>query len=449
MVMNPDTSALPDDGYIRAILADRIDVQRRGVGMVVGVIDAQGRRIVAHGEMRRGDGRVPDADAVFEIGSITKAFTSLVLADMVTRGEVALDDPVDAYLPTGVTAPGRDGRRITLIDLATHTSGLPRADPAFGPFDTRERFANYSVDDLYRFLGAYRLGREIGARFEYSNLGAGLLGHVLALRDGADFEGLIRRRITGPLSMASTAIAPPVSEARLAMGHGEDLLPVAPFGNPTLAGAGSLCSTARDLLTFLAAELGFAEPPLKAAMTAQLAPRRPSLALGNQIALGWRVSATPVGEVVWHAGGTFGQLSFLGFDLARRIGVVVLTNCAASTDRDNIGFHLLGAAPLWSARQPITVAAETLAPYVGRYRLTPRTALAITRDGDRLFAQMLVEGLKRPRPVFEIYPESPTRFFWKVVGGDVTFETDADGRADSLTMRQASGETRGRRMPGS
>src|SRR5690606_8099411 len=122
-----------DDAAIRKELATLVDMKKQAVGVVVGIVDKNGSRVLAHGALDRGDPRVLDGDSVFEIGSITKVFTSLLLADMVRRGEVALEDPVAKYLPADVKMPERGGRQITLIDLATHTSGLPRMPGNFMP----------------------------------------------------------------------------------------------------------------------------------------------------------------------------------------------------------------------------------------------------------------------------------------------------------------------------
>ncbi len=150
----------PSDAEIRGILEQRIDAMHRSVGIVVGVIDAHGRRIVAYGHLNQGDARPLNGETIFEIGSVTKVFTSLLLADMVQRGEVALDDPVAKYLPASVKVPQRDGKQITLVDLATHTSGLPRLPTNLKPKDASNPYADYTVDDLYEFLSSYKLTRD-------------------------------------------------------------------------------------------------------------------------------------------------------------------------------------------------------------------------------------------------------------------------------------------------
>ena len=181
----PPPSALPSDAEIRQILVDRIDIQRKSVGMVVGIITPQGRRLVTYGKPAQDDSRPLNGDTVFEIASVTKIFTSLLLADMVQRGEVALSDPVAKHLPTGVKIPERNGRSIALVDLATQTSGLPffPTDISLGdPVEAARVVARYTTEQLYQFLSTYQLTRDIGSQWEYSNLGVALLGSALANR---------------------------------------------------------------------------------------------------------------------------------------------------------------------------------------------------------------------------------------------------------------------------
>ncbi len=147
-------------------------------GVVLGVLEANGsRRVVSHGSGGP-DTRPLGPRSLFEIGSINKTFTGILLALMVARKEVSLDDPVAKYLPAGSKVASRGGREITLLDLATHRSGLPRVSDHI-PADSANPFADFTVQELYRFLARYELPREIGSRFEYSNLGFGLLGHAL------------------------------------------------------------------------------------------------------------------------------------------------------------------------------------------------------------------------------------------------------------------------------
>jgi D-alanyl-D-alanine-carboxypeptidase/D-alanyl-D-alanine-endopeptidase len=190
VAQEPADSRIPSDSEIHEMLVDRIDTEKLSVGIVVGIVDAKGRRIVAYGNLDKDDKRPLNGDTVFEIGSMTKVFTSLVLMDMVQHGEVTLDDPVSKYLPSEVKVPERAGRKITLRDLSTQTSGLPRMPDNFHPKDSGNPYADYTVEQLYQFISSYELTRDIGEKYEYSNLGVGLLGNVLTrLRHGLRGHG--------------------------------------------------------------------------------------------------------------------------------------------------------------------------------------------------------------------------------------------------------------------
>jgi len=435
------------DSEIRQILVDRIDAQHQSVGIVIGVIGPEGRRVIAYGHLEKGDPRKLDGDTVFEIGSATKVFTSLLLADMVQRGEVALDDPVAKYLPPSVKMPERNGRVITLVDLATHTSGLPPLPANLKPKDPSNPYADYSVDQLYQFLSGYQLTRDIGSQYEYSNLGGGLLGHMLARRAGTDYETLVRTRICDPLGMNNTRITlTPEMKARLAVGHNRALDPVENWDLPTLAGAGALRSTANDMLTFLAANLGYTKSSLAPAMAAMLKVRRPTGQRGFDVAIGWHLYKTTNTELVEHNGGTGGYRSYIGFDPKQRVGVVALSNTATMAGVDDIGRHMLDASvPLTmppKERQEISVDPKLFDQYVGTYAFTPAAILTITRDGAHLFAQLTGQGK------IEIFPESPRDYFAKIVDAQITFVTDNSGRATELVLHQGGIDQHAKRFEG-
>jgi CubicO group peptidase (beta-lactamase class C family) len=291
------------------------------------------------------------------------------------------------------------------------------------------------------------LPRDIGSEYEYSNLGGGLLGHVLALRAGTDYEALVRARITGPLDMKSTGIALPLEmQARMAAGHDGKLNRAANWDLPTLAGAGALRSTANDMLAFLAANLGYGPSPLAPAMAAMLHVRRPTGTPGLDVALAWHIYSKPAGDtVIWHNGGTGGYRSFIGYDPRTRIGVVVLANAGTTAGVDDIGLHLLNAeAPLLTAsaflpakeRKAVAVDPKLFDRYAGRYQLAPNFVLAITREGDRLFAPATGQ------PKLELFAEGGNEYFLKVVDAQITFEVDAGGAVNQLVLHQA-----GRNVP--
>lgn len=440
----PHPTRLAPDAEVRALLARRVDEQKRAVGIVVGMIDPDGRRVVAYGRPAAGAGAPVDGNTLFEIGSVTKVFTSLLLAEMAQRGEVALDTPAAALLPPGVTMPQRGARPITLTDLATHTSGLPRLPANLAPGRADNPYADYSVDQLHAFLSGHTLARAPGERFEYSNLGAGLLGHLLALRAGSDYETLVRSRILDPLGMRSTTIAlSPELRSRMAVGHDTALRPVSDWDLPTLAGAGALRSTANDMLSFLAANLGSESSPLAPAMADMLATRRPAGSDGAESALGWQVLAQGGHEMVTHSGGTGGFRTFVGFDRARRVGVVVLSNASAPEGVDDIGAFLLrGGGPLYEgkARTAVPVDTAVFDRLVGRYQLVPGFVITITREGDRFFLQATAQ------PKLEMYAEGPRDYFLGTVDAQVTFQLDPSGRATALVLHQNGADQLARRI---
>ena len=317
--MSPQVSIRQE---IPSLVGEFFDRTAKPVALVAGTVDANGRAVTCIGRLAV----QPPEDAMFEIGSVTKAFTSLLLADMAGCGEVALEDPVARYLPAGTSVPRRGRRQITLLDLAMHVSGLPRLPGNLALWlHARNPYAHYDAARLYHFLARCELQFEIGQTYVYSNLGAGLLGHALALRAGMTYERLVRERILAPLGMESTGIA--LSEEqrkRFVTGYNGWLWRVDPWGFDVLAGCGALRSTAGDLLTFLAANLEPDTSPLGAAMRRMLSVRRPTGIANVDIAMGWHVF-TPSG-VVWHHGGTFASRSFAAFDPEKRKGVVVLSN---------------------------------------------------------------------------------------------------------------------------
>lgn len=440
----------PSNDDIRKILTQRVDDFHQAVGMVAGIIDAKGRRIVSYGAVEKGDSRPLNGDTLFEIGSVTKVFTSLLLSDMVQRGEVALTDPISKYLPDTVKVPRRNGRQISLRDLATHTSGLPRLPTNLKPKDPANPYADYTVAQLYEFLSSYQLTRDIGSQYEYSNLGGGLLGHILSLRAAMSYEALVKARITGPLGMKSTAITlSPDLKSRLAAGHDDQMKTVPGWDLPALAGAGALRSTANDMLTFLAANLGYTQTPLAKAMAAMLDVRWPTGTPGLDVALAWHVFTVPDGLLVWHNGGTGGYRSFIGYDSKTRVGVVVLANAETGLGVDDIGIHLLNPnAPLLDAQafQPkehkeITLDPKIFDRYVGSYQLAPNFVLTVTREGDHLYGQATGQ------PKVELFAESEKEFFLKAVDAQITFETDGSSTAQQLVLHQAGHDLPAKRIP--
>ncbi|MEJ0065660.1 MAG: serine hydrolase [Caulobacteraceae bacterium] len=248
------------------------------------------------------------------------------------------------------------------------------------------------------------------------------------------FEALVNERIAAPLGMASTTITlTQAMSARAAPGYDQTGRPTPWLDLAAIPGAGALRSTANDLLTFLAAALGLVETPLGSAMRAQLAHRRPTgRSDGGAQALGWLISARNGAEVPWHVGRTIGGHGFLGLDLARGLGVVVLGNMGVVRAED-IGFHLLTGAPLvppLHKRQAVRLEPGQLDRLAGRYRLSETTELTVSTAPGHL--RIDIGG----RATHAFIPESETRFFVRQFNAQVTFELGADGRPVALVTHQ-------------
>jgi len=443
----PAAPVLPSDADVRQMLVTRVDVQKQATGVVVGIVAPSGRRLIAYGTTALDGGRAVDGNTVFDIGSITKVFTALLLADMAQRGEVALDDPAAKYLPTDVRMPVRSGRQITLVDLATHTSGLPLRPTNLVSTNPDDKYAGYTAALLYQFLSSYPLTRDIGSRYEYSNVGYGVLGHVLSRRVGRSYGGLVQRRITRPLGMRDTGIHWSTgSKRRLAVGYDSDLAPAPRWGMGALQSAGALHSSADDLLNLLDAVLGYRKSTLSPALATMAATRRPGgMDPSTQIALAWNVYQTDGREIFWKNGSVGGYRSFIGYDAKARIGVLALANAQTAVGVDDIGLHLLDPnlpvdLHVPKVHKQVVISPVILGRYVGRYRFSPTDILTVTREGDRLFGQ------EPGQDKFELFAEGEHDFFLKTIDAQVTFESSGAASAKIATWHQDGQTQRGDRI---
>ena len=310
--------------------------------VVVGVLNKDKEEVFAFGEW---DDEAPDRDSVYEIGSITKVFTGILLADRVKAGVVKLDDPVQKHLPDGWTMPRRDDRDITLLHLATHTSGLPRMPYGFLPVmiaHPTDPFAWFDLAALKKGLPETRVQHPIGARHEYSNLGVGLLGDALAHASKAkSYEALLGERVLMPLGLEDTGITlNDVQNKRLIPGHDHKGKSQPNWDFATCGACGAMRSTVGDLLKFAKAN---SDPNGSLKDTLLMAQQswhdiQPG---GLEIGLCWhRYPATRTVPVrIWHNGQTGGYHSFFGF-IPGRGGVVVLCNVATGKV-DDVGFAVL------------------------------------------------------------------------------------------------------------
>ncbi len=344
-VVDSVTGTLADDhpggGVIGLLRGDETSVHP------FGAVDSTGTR--------------PTAQTIFEIGSITKTFTGLLLAERIERGVLRPRTPVARLLPDSVTVARADSvgnATMTLTHLATHRSGLPRLPSNFKAVmdSRRDPYAAYGDSALYAFLDDYTLSRGGGAAYQYSNLGMGLLGHLLAQRADTTYAALVRRRIADPLGLFDTRVHLSDEQTnRLAQGHNRLGLPASPWHFEALAGAGGLRSTPADMLAYLRAcraALRSASDPAPArfrALRRTLTPQGNTEQENTRIGFGWHETVRDGHRILWHNGGTGGFRSFVGLNRATGRGVVVLVSAAVSSETvDKGAFELLEA---WHSNQ--------------------------------------------------------------------------------------------------
>ncbi len=328
---------LPDD--VLESIQKRIEYGH-SPSYVVGIIDKDGPHYYAFGTKTIG-GKPVNEHSIYEIGSISKTFTGILLAQMTLEGKLKTDDAVQNYLPASVKLPMRDNKQITLGHLSDHTSGISRMPSNFAPKDPANPYADYTVEQMYTFLNSYTLPRDIGSAYEYSNLAVGLLGHILSLKAGRSYEKLMVSKIASPLGMKTTKITfDQQMKQNLAMGHSNGVQ-VSNWDIPTLAGAGAIRSSLHDMLRYVAANMGLQKSELYPAMQLTHQVRHDKAGRGTRVGLGWHISKGSEGDVIWHNGGTGGYRTFAGFVKETGKGVVVLTN--SDKGADDIGFRLLNS----------------------------------------------------------------------------------------------------------
>lgn len=330
---------------VKSFILNQI-VNKSKAAIVIGFVDPNGTRIFSFGNMSKAHNVPVNENTLFDIGSITKTFTTLLLADMVKQGIVNLTDPIDKYLPASVKVPEFNGIKITLEDLGTHTSGLPEW-PSNIWLNNKVGTINphYNASLLYQGLSNTKLTREPGSKFQYSSFGIGLLGHILSLKAGIPFDQLLKDRILNVLGMNDTKITLSQNEIknRFPVGHmgGKEIsTPTIPT---IMADAGAYRSTAADLLKYVSANLGFLHTKLDDAIQLQHLIRHSGIPLNlvnysGYVALDYRILTNLGTETLSHSGAINGWNANIAFIPAKQIGVVTLCSCDV-TDADMGSFN--------------------------------------------------------------------------------------------------------------
>jgi len=311
------------------------------VCVMVGVITPEGRPTYSFGNVWLG-GKLqrPNGSTIYALGSLTKAYSGVLLADLVRDGKIKLDDPAQKYMPDGFTLPTRGDKPITILDLATHYSGIP-VQPECLDFKGNP-YASLTPEAIAKDLAAAKLESDPGTKYEYSNYAAGLLGHALAKAAGAkSFEAALVERVCNPLGMKDTRVSlSEAQQARLGPGYSKKGKLAEHWRFAMLESCGGLFSTVTDQVQFMAANLGMVDLPIVAAMKDSQKPLRDTDTKNSRIGLGWHTLPlrrnSPL-TIIWHNGGTDSARCFLGFVPDARVGVVILTNSEHSVDGLAIG----------------------------------------------------------------------------------------------------------------
>lgn len=437
LVYGLSLQAQPDFKAVQENIADRL-AEGNFLGVSIAYIYPDGRtRFILRGSLSPKRSKTITKNTIFEIGSISKTFTALMMIKMAEEGAFSLDTPIEKLLPDSINVPSFQGKKITLLHLGTHTAGLPSLPSNFSPADPLNPYADYTVAQMYDFLNGFGLSEAPGSSHAYSNLELGLLGHILELQSGMTYEQLLEQYIAQQLNMDDTGITVPDSKKERFADPFNYGAPVKHWDIPTLAGAGAIRSTTEDMATYMKAQMGLQESDLKSAInkTHQI-----SFDTSNSpaIGIGWFYS-TQQDTIIWHNGGTGGFKSFAGLNKEEGTAIVVLSNGTESVD--DIGLHLLDERhPLKKVRTTVTVDSSTLDSYTGTYQITPAFSIIVTKEGDQLMTQ--ATGQQK----FPVYPESETKFFLKVVDAQIEFIPDENGNFTKLKLYQGGRVLEGKRV---
>lgn len=319
--------------------SNNVAMSNSSIPIVVGIVTTNGTQVSGFGNISSSNNTKVDGDTVFDIASIAKTFVTIILADMVRQGLVSLDDPIEKYLPiNNITVPSYNGHKITLEDLATHTSGLPGFPVGW------VRNQSYTTQQVYDFISNTTLSNEPGTKASYSDIGMGLLGHILSLRAGVSFDQLVNDRILDVLAMDSTGMrmtasgisVPEDIKSRFTKGHIAGKEVNLEFVPETIQSAGAMYSTTNDLLKYLSANMGLIETKINEAMQETHLIRHSFgqsssyESLKDYIGLGWIVTTDFGKEVFSHTGSIDGYTTIIGFNPSMQMGLVILCGCDIS-----------------------------------------------------------------------------------------------------------------------
>ncbi|MGN6415867.1 MAG: serine hydrolase [Pseudobacter sp.] len=304
------------------------------VGMSIGVLKDGKEYFYDYGEASKTLHEIPDANTIFELGSITKTFTATIVACAIGEKKIKLDDPVNKYLPDSIPPLQFNNRMVTFKDLLNHTAAFPRMPSDYQDEKMDENgITIYPVDKFFSFLKNLKLTREPGLKHEYSNAGFSLASTIMQRMYNMSYEELVNKFIAQPLGMRDTRVwIRPQDSAHYAKGYREDgslhfyrNLP------PFYQGAGGLRSTASDMLKYAAAQWGTSDKKLNKAirLTHDTTFRDNKFSLG----MAWIYVKNGDRQMMFHNGATGGFRSYLGVDPEKKVAVIILVNAAVGVDQ--------------------------------------------------------------------------------------------------------------------
>jgi CubicO group peptidase (beta-lactamase class C family) len=414
-------------------------------GLAVGVLKQGQSEIWGFGNTSIHGTKTPGSDTVYEIGSISKVFTGILLADAVARGQAELTTRLAQWIPSDVPQPHESQAEITLLNLSTHTSGLPRLPSNMRSADPENPYADYSSDKLYEFLNKRRLRRQPGEKHEYSNLAVGLLGQLLADHAKTTYESLLRERLTEPLHMSETVVQlSPEQHARLAQPLDASGRPVKNWDFRALAGAGAIRSTITDMLKFAEANLRPPAGDVGRAIELAFQEHQPAIAESDlAMGLGWMIARD--GHTRFHNGQTAGYHATLYVSRKLDLAVVALCNTATmELDRLTGDIFKVAAGAEISPRQfeqSVEVPLEVMQRYEGKYQMLPGQDFTVTVVDGKLMVGLTGQ------PTLQVYARSQTQWYYRVVQASITFKVDDSGRCDELELFQNGGRVAAKQLP--
>jgi D-alanyl-D-alanine-carboxypeptidase/D-alanyl-D-alanine-endopeptidase len=413
---------------IKSNIKERID-KKFSVGTVAVFIENGKEEYFCYGHSDTDSKRRINEKSVFEIGSVSKTFTALLLADLVQRGKIKLEDPIDQYFPDSISIPDYYGRKITFADLATHTSGLPREPINFSPSNLDDPYQDHDVEKLYSGLKQYRLKRGAN-KYEYSNLGIELLGQSLALISGKSFEKMLQEVICNPLRMDQTGTTN--NSPYLTTGH-MGTIPVAHWNLNALNPAGGIRSSGSDLVKYVKTQMGQLNADLYSAMALTQQPRS-VIWKNTKIGLIWNITYTNDDQIISHSGATGGYRTFIGFSKKTNKAIILLNN--SGRQQDDLGIYYFDQSKeITAVKKPIYLSRHDLESNLGKYKLInkenavlPNQEFEITIETN----QLLIKGTGMPN--FHFLPESQSSFFSKETEATIKFFKNQSGIVDKMVI---------------